>query len=170
MKVIAIDPGPMKSAMVFYDSESKQVIDYTLEDNETVRKYLHWDELMGLTAEDGSYPPLLVEYTPPYAMQTKTGHSYVPNQVVLTAVETGRFIECYDGPHELVSRLDVKKQLLGRTTGNDANITQAILDRYGGSRLTAVGLKKSPGPLYGLKKDLWQALAVAIAYTEQADW
>jgi hypothetical protein len=28
----------------------------------------------------------------------------------------------------------------------------------------AVGLKATPGPLYGFKKDMWAALAVAVTY------
>ena len=45
----------------------------------------------------------------------------------------------------------------------DGNIRQAILDLYGGKDV-ALGNKKRPGPLYGVSKDIWAALAVAITY------
>ena len=39
-----------------------------------------------------------------------------------------------------------------------------LLDRFGGS--SAIGLKRSPGPLYGVSKDVWSALAVAVTYAD----
>jgi hypothetical protein len=45
----------------------------------------------------------------------------------------------------------------------DANIRQALIDIYGGND-KAIGNKKTPGPLYGIKGDLWAALAVAVTF------
>jgi len=53
----------------------------------------------------------------------------------------------------------------------DAMIKRALAERFAGMGAeprTAVGLKKSPGPLYGVAKDMWSALAVAVAYVEGA--
>ncbi len=53
----------------------------------------------------------------------------------------------------------------------DAMIKRAVAERFAGMGAeprTAVGLKKSPGPLHGVAKDMWSALAVAVAYTEGA--
>ena len=53
----------------------------------------------------------------------------------------------------------------------DAMIKRALAERFAGMGAeprTAVGLKKSPGPLYGVAKDMWSALAVAVAYAEGA--
>ena len=47
----------------------------------------------------------------------------------------------------------------------DANIRQAIIDRYGG-KAEAIGTVKKQGPLYGVKSHAWAALAVAITATE----
>ncbi len=55
----------------------------------------------------------------------------------------------------------------------DAILRQLVIDRYGGKD-KAIGkgpTKKtagSPGPLYKISKDMWQALALAIAYKEGA--
>jgi hypothetical protein len=42
--------------------------------------------------------------------------------------------------------------------------------RFGdtGGRRAAVGLKASPGPLYGVSRDVWQALALGVAYADGA--
>jgi hypothetical protein len=37
----------------------------------------------------------------------------------------------------------------------------------GGS--AAVGRKASPGPLYGISRDVWSALAIAVTYSMQAE-
>lgn len=65
-----------------------------------------------------------------------------------------------------VTRKQVKLHLCGTTRANDSNIKQAILDLYGGSK--AVGSKKEPGPLYGIKSHEWSALAVALTAKAEA--
>jgi len=55
----------------------------------------------------------------------------------------------------------VDREILGV---NDSTIRQAMLDRYGPGREKAIGKKKSPGPLYGIRKDEWQALALAVTF------
>lgn len=62
--------------------------------------------------------------------------------------------------HEIV-RNEVKLDLCGTTRAKDANIRSVLLDRFGGKQ-KAIGKKRSPGPLFGVKRDLYSALAVAI--------
>lgn len=81
-----------------------------------------------------------------------------------TCVWIGRFIEAHRGEHHLVYRRDVKLYLCNSSRARDANVMQALLDRYGGTRRAAVGTKKHPGPLYGFKSHLWAALGVAVTY------
>lgn len=56
----------------------------------------------------------------------------------------------------LVYRLPIKIWLCGTPRAKDANISQALKDKYG-----QVGTAKNKGPLYGIKSHLWSALAVA---------
>jgi len=49
----------------------------------------------------------------------------------------------------------------------DANIRQALIDRYGPGKDKAIGQKKTPGPLYGFKSHEWAALAVAVTWMDQ---
>ena len=51
----------------------------------------------------------------------------------------------------------------------DSAVRGALIDRYGGDggKRAAVGLKATPGPLYGVKKDVWSALALVVMYAEK---
>lgn len=93
-----------------------------------------------------------------------------------TARWTGRFQEAVR-PRGidaiLLQRSHVLKHLGVVTRGPnkttaDAGVRAALIDRYGGhgGKDTAIGLKRSPGPLYGIKADIWAALAVAVTYAE----
>jgi hypothetical protein len=33
--------------------------------------------------------------------------------------------------------------------------------------VTAIGRKAAPGPLYGISRDVWSALAVAVTYADR---
>jgi hypothetical protein len=91
----------------------------------------------------------------------------VGREVFDTCLWVGRFIEtaaraAYKA--DLVYRRDVKLHLCGQARAKDANIRQALLDKFGGK--AAQGTKATPGPLYGVKADVWSALAVAVTFSE----
>jgi hypothetical protein len=157
----AIDPGPKESALVSIGSDAR-IRHYEQAENSVLRQ-----KLCGARNNPYYQPALLViEYTPPYALTTKGGRANVPREVVDTAIEIGRFIECFGGEFELLHRQRVKSQLTGLANSKDGQVIDALCDRYGGSRKDAKGTKKCPGPLFGLKADLWQALAVGRAWWE----
>jgi hypothetical protein len=88
-----------------------------------------------------------------------------------TATWAGRFIEAFcDGDDTLFTQLprpEVKRIVCGKVRGaGDKDVREALMKRYGGSKSTAVGVKAKPGPLYGIKKDIWAALAVGVAYRD----
>ena len=90
-----------------------------------------------------------------------------------TARWSGRFEERWlrlGGPVRFVLRKDVKRNLIGTVTGNDAQIRCALIDLWGGEE-AALGPKgqkvkkgqtKIRGPLSGISSHAWQALAVAV--------
>ena len=65
-----------------------------------------------------------------------------------------------------IPRKEVVTALCGSSKANDASVRQALIDRYGGKE-KAIGKKKAPGPLYGVTKDVWSALAVAIVWQDR---
>jgi hypothetical protein len=87
-------------------------------------------------------------------------------------------IECEQGvvvKYTQVKRKEVMKHLCGAVKGNDATIRAALIDRIGpptvkkltprfgkkGQELSPV-LASVPGPTFGVTKDQWAALAVAV--------
>ncbi len=89
----------------------------------------------------------------------------VGKEVFDTCRWIGRFEEAWKfrgGNFHLVYRKDVKLFHCETSRANDANIRAALLDRFGPGREIAVGSKRSPGPLFGIKGDEWSALAVAL--------
>ena len=75
---------------------------------------------------------------------------------------SGRFIEAWGG--SCVTRIPrplVKATLCGSVRAKDANVRQALIDRLG-----PPGTKAKPGRTYGMKRDLWAALAVAVTFVE----
>lgn len=84
----------------------------------------------------------------------------VGKEVFETAYMVGRIRQWLDmkGHHNhLVYRSEVKLHFCQSTRAKDANIRQALIDRFG-----APGTKKNPGGTYGLKADMWSAAAIAV--------
>lgn len=86
-------------------------------------------------------------------------------QLIWAAVWIGRFAQAWGGEWDFIHREAVKLHLCGHTARKDGNVRAALIDRWGGQK-KAVGVKKNPGPLYGLAKHAWPALGLAVAYHE----
>ena len=149
--ILAIDPGTTKSAWVLFDPDTSIVVGSGIDPNERVvkafRNYL----------QDGYQ--IVIEMVACYGMA-------VGKEVFETCVWIGRFMEAFGGA-DLLYRQEVKLHLCHSARAKDANIRQALLDMFpatGGGSIPQIGTKKQPGPLYGVKADIWSALAVAITY------
>jgi hypothetical protein len=154
--VLAIDPGPTESAWVLY---SDGVIGHGKNHNTVVL-----DDLRRLAQSSGRFASaemLVVEMVASYGMP-------VGVEVFETVLWTGRFVEACWLPHALIYRKDVKMHLCGQTAKvNDAVIRQALIDRFGPSKRKAIGTQMAKGPLWGIKGDEWQALAVAVTWADK---
>lgn len=96
----------------------------------------------------------------------------VGKEVFDTCLWIGRFMETWSSQCQLVYRKDIKIHLCGTVRAKDANVRQALIDRHeptGGGKVPQIGTKQKPGPLYGIKKDVWSALAVAVYYDDNAE-
>lgn len=160
MRILAIDPGSAQSAFVVYDvTHSKpdrySHIDYEragIKPNEKLLDHLNKLSSWGIHH-------LAIEMPVARGMPAS-------NQLFATCVWIGRFIERWKGTHEFVDRAKVKLHVCHDSRATDTNIRAALIDRWGGKE-QAVGRVASRGPLYGFKKDMWSALAVAVTAAEK---
>lgn len=156
--ILAIDPGPTKSAWVTYYPITFRIGDFGIGPNGTV---------LDVIREEFGASDVAIEMVACYGMP-------VGEEVFDTCRWIGRFEQqALDHTHKrnvgLVYRKDVKLHLCNNMRAKDPNIRQAIIDRFpatGGGKVPQIGIKKQPGPLYGISKDVWQALGVAITYAE----
>lgn len=154
-RVLAIDPGPALSAYVVYQPPLPPLFGKV--SNEDLRQLIHD------TAPDGTLGLMAIEYISSMGMA-------VGQEVFDTCVWCGRFIEAWvstrPGPAGAqwfpVKRHAVKMHLCGSMQAKDANIRQALIDRYGGH-----ASHKKGGPLYKLSGDCWSALAIAVTFVNQ---
>lgn len=147
LRVLAIDPGSERSAWLVLDAGAP--IRFGIQDN---------DELMP-ALRDGSLAQgchaVVIERIESYGMA-------VGREVFDTVWWAGRFAEAARFAAVIqMPRRDVKVAVCGDTRAKDANIRAALIDRFGGLPATRKG-----GSLYGITKDVWSALAIAVTWTE----
>lgn len=146
--ILAIDPGPVKSAFVWMSGrevcQSRAIIP-----NEE----------------------LIVPLTPNYMVACEWIESFgmaVGKETFETVYWIGQFAadaRTKGVPFHRVTRKEVKRTICGTHRATDANIRAALIDLYGGKE-KAIGSKRHPGPLYGIKSHLWSALAVGWTFLE----
>lgn len=157
--LLAIDPGTTHSALVILN-EAGMPANLFLGKNESLISLLR--------APPPGWPFPLTRATPLAIERVESYGMPVGEEVFETCRWAGRFHEAWAarcwGASEIfhVPRRAVKLHLCGSARARDSNIRAALIDRYGPGRRAAMGLKASPGPLYGVKQDLWAALAVAV--------
>lgn len=157
--IFAIDPGSEKSAYVDYDPTSKlsPIIGWGHVDNLTLSRMLG----TSVVQRTG-----VIEVMQSYMLR-------VGEDVFKTCEWIGEFNnewrECHSShPLERLTKPEVSLHLCDRRNANKADLRGALYQKFGGSRRAAMGIKKEPGPLYGLTGDhVWDALAVAVTWHEQ---
>jgi hypothetical protein len=142
--ILAIDPGNIESAYVILDGE--RLIEFAKIENDALLERLPF---FRATASH-----LAIEMIASYGMP-------VGREVFDTCVWIGRFIQAWDAPYTRVYRKDVKLHVCGQPRAKDSNIRAALIDRWGG-----VSETKKGGSLYGVSKDVWAALAVAVTWAD----
>ena len=145
--ILAIDPGDVKSAYSLLDS-NYHILDKGLLDNNELLKLMNKID----------FDILAIEMIASYGME-------VGKTVFDTCVWIGRFIQVTESRNikwTQIYRIEEKQFICHDSRAKDANIRQALIDRFG-----IVGTKKNPGWFYGFKKDIWASYAVGVVYLDK---
>lgn len=184
--VLGLDPGTTHSALVFVDLEMETVEGRWLLNNPQLQLVLealakgedvpvfkddalnHKDKKAVQDAHLRERLGQSLLYPKPEFLVVEMISSYsqaVGRAVYETCAWLGRFIETFCGPrsrgYTLILRSQVRLQIAGASRSGDPQVRRALLDRMG-----EVGTSKKPGPLYGMKADLFSALAVVMAFKD----
>jgi hypothetical protein len=151
MRILAIDPGTRESAWLVLRDGLPDI--FAIQANEELVRDLRTYDLFRMT------DAVVIEKVESYGMA-------VGAEVFETVWWAGRFAEAVQPtPVVMLPRRAVKVAICHDTRAKDANIRQALIDRFGGKD-AAVGSKAHPGPLHGISKDVWSALAIAVTHSE----
>ena len=145
MIVLGLDPGTEQSAIAGFDGTR-------------IKADLWTNELLLTRLEDYDHEPmvLVIEQIRSYGMP-------IGAEVLDTVFWSGRFADRWSPRRfELLPRQKVKLHLCGSPKAKDANIRQALIDRFGGPSSVRKG-----GPLYKVTQHKMAALAVAVTWWDQ---
>lgn len=157
MKIYAIDPGNVRSALVVLDGDTLKPAEKYLEDNDAIMDRLNAREFA--TGDQAA-----IEMIASYGMT-------VGQTVFDTCVWIGRFYEAFvrKGIQPTrIYRLEEKIALCHSAKARDANIRRALIDRFAQHDLkNGRGTKKNPDWFYEFKADMWAAYAVGVTFSEK---
>lgn len=153
--IFAIDPGPRQSGYCLWDAHTG-ILESGKVDNAEILKKL-FDKCLNIEK-------VLIEKITLYQRASQDIHD--------TILWCGRFVQRLEqigfDNYQLVTRTDVKKTLLSELPTkerNDSTIKAYLKDRFApGVSNHGKGTKKEPGYFYGVAKDAWQAIALAVAW------
>lgn len=148
--ILAVDPGNVQSAYTVLDAHTLRPLTARIVPNE---------ELLQLLSDypDKDTTSFVIEMVASYGMA-------VGREVFETVFWIGQLYAAA-APYlsrSRVYRMDVKMNFCHNSRAKDANIRQALIDRFG-----VVGTKKDPGWFYGFKADCWAAYAVGVTFADK---
>lgn len=148
MRILAIDPGPQQSAFVCWDTKThdffgpRMGLDF-------------WESWTAAKIDPEVIGLLAIEFPQSYGITAGLS-------VFSTCFEAGKICQLLNGNHlftgvtKLFGRPSIKGQIGGRS---DSEVNASLRMRFGDAKK---GCK-----LEGVKKDIWAALALAVALDER---
>lgn len=146
--ILGIDPGPVQSAFCLWDSVS--IREHGIRPNDVLSIQLHHLSV-GIT--------VACEHLQCFGMA-------VGSEIFETAYWIGDFRATCRQRGIIFARAyrgAVKMHHCNSMRAKDANIRQALIDRFG-----PPGTKKAPGLTYGVKADIWSAFAIATMIADKS--
>ncbi len=151
--VLALDPGPKKTAW-FEIASGKDLVDlwtFGEEDNEDILKRIpQWSDIKRVVVCEE-----IASFGMPVGVETF--------ETVRWEGEFRHLCRTIGMEFQPVKRHDVKMHHCHSARASDANIHQALIDRFGKK-----GTKKNPGKTFGISgKDIWSAFSIAIYWFDK---
>jgi hypothetical protein len=154
VSILAIDPGTEVSGFVVIGTHD-EILDHGIIGHAEMLNFIElWRDRMAVE--------MVVSYGKPIGKST-----------IETIFHIGRYVQAYERPDDvlLIPRKTVTKFICMDAGAKDPQIRQALIDLYprtGGGKIPQIGVKGNAGPLYGMRKDEWAALA--LAFTAREHW
>lgn len=160
MKIFAIDPGNIFSAYCVMEDVSGEyrLLEFGKYENKRCMQIMtDW---------------LNSEFKPDRVVIERVTGMGMPagRELFETAEWFGRFAQMAEAvvPSDFVYRREEKLAICGDSRAKDANIRQALIDRFAKHDFkNGKGTKKDPDFFYGVSADCWAAIAVATTYFDK---
>ena len=152
MLIYAFDPGPRSSGFVAYDTEAGAV--------KSSEKAIENEEALSLILDLAPFGSQVV-----VAVERVQAQGIAGNDIMRTCEWSARFAQAALGAGLRLRwhyRREVCRHLDVSGGGKDAQVRARCIELHGGDRRSAQGVKKAPGPLYGVSGHAWQALGLAL--------
>jgi len=154
VKVLAIDPGSTESAYTVVDRHYQPLTFGKIDNHQLL-----------ITLPRLAYDAdVAIEQIGHYGTGMPAGRT-----VFDTCIWIGRFMQRIDPiAVTLTLRATVKTHLCGSPRATDANVTQALVDRFApGAANHGKGTKAQPGYFHGFRADAWQSFALAVYHLDR---
>ena len=154
--IFAIDPGNTESGYALVYIPEFKLVNFGKIKNKELLSMIE-----NMTFVDTNVDSVAIEMVGCYGMP-------VGKDVFDTCVWIGIFTHALSDENvNYIYRRDEKMHLCGDMRAKDSNIRQALINRYAKHDFKqGKGTKKNPDVFYGVSKDVWQAIAVAITHWE----
>ena len=155
--ILAIDPGNLQSAYVVMGRDLRPLEFEKTENEELLARIPQLMDRYGDLS-------LAIEMVASYGMP-------VGREVFETCFWAGMLWQAANVKEKrLIYRMDEKLCLCHDSRAKDANIRQALIDRFAyGVPNKGKGTKKEPGWFYGFSADVWQAYAVGVTCADMVE-
>ena len=155
-KILAIDVGTTESgyAIMRFDKDDIELLSFGKIANEALMQII----------KNNDYDQLVYEQSFGMAVGESTIESILWNgRLIQAAIDRGI-------PVDRIYRKEEKLCLCNTLRAKDANIRQALIDRYAKTdKKNGKGTKKEPDVFFGVKKDVWSAIAVGVTWREKME-
>ncbi len=158
MRILSIDPGNTQTAYCLI--HDREPVEFGKVSNAEILGYIYG--IAGKSQPDA----IIIEMVASYGMA-------VGKEVFETCVWIGRFAEAAASikvPHHFIYRMQEKMTLCHDSKAKDANIRQALIDRFAQHDFkNGKGTKKKPDFFYGFAADVWAAYAVGTTWLDMEE-